>query len=303
MSTDFRKTWLVGAALSAGLGLGGAACAQTAPQQAQAPASAPAGIEQRVQDLLARAVEHIRKNGPAAVNDFNRDARFTDKDLYVYALSRDGMMLASGGWSATLIGQSVLGETDARNRPFFKEMLEQAQREPAGSLEYYWFNPAEGQPERKLAYYQDVDGIVVATGYFPARATENQAKELLDEAVSSYFQDPQQALRRFANRQGQFTRRDLYVFVLDIPSRTVVLNGANRSFDGKPITDFKDLNGKAFLVDMLADVDRNVIHSIDYDWMNPETRRVERKRAFYQRVGDALIGVGSYYPGAVAPTP
>ncbi len=300
MSTDFRKTWLAGAALSAGLGLGGAAWGQTMPESG-AHAAAHATIEQRVQDLLARAVDHVRKNGPAAVNDFNRDARFTDKDLYVYALSRDGMMLASGGWSATLIGQSVLGETDARNRPFFKDMLEQAQREPAGSLEYYWFNPAEGQPEVKLAYYQEVDGIVVATGYFPARATENQAKELLDEAVSSYFQDPQQALRRFANRQGQFTRRDLYVFVLDIPSRTVVLNGANRSFDGKPIADFKDLNGKAFLVDMLADVDRNVIHSIDYDWMNPETRRVERKRAFYQRVGDALIGVGSYYPEARPP--
>ncbi|HRL22470.1 cache domain-containing protein [Alcaligenes sp. SDU_A2] len=302
MSTDFRKTWLAGAALSAGLGLGGAAWGQTAPAPENTQ-GAPAGIEQRVQDLLARAVEHVRRNGPVAVNDFNRDARFTDKDLYVYALSRDGMMLASGGWSATLVGQSVLGETDARNRPFFKEMLEQAQRQPAGSLEYYWFNPAEGQPELKVAYYQEVDGVVVATGYFPARATENQAKELLDEAVSRYFQDPELALRQFANRQGAFTRRDLYVFVLDIPSRTVVLNGANRSFDGKPVTDFKDLHGKMFLVDMLADVDRNVIHAIDYDWMNPETRRVERKRAFYQRVGDALIGVGSYHPAQASPKP
>lgn len=302
MSTDFRKTWLAGAALSAGLGLGGAAWGQTAPAPENTQ-GAPAGIEQRVQDLLARAVEHVRRNGPVAVNDFNRDARFTDKDLYVYALSRDGMMLASGGWSATLVGQSVLGETDARNRPFFKEMLEQAQRQPAGSLEYYWFNPAEGQPELKVAYYQEVDGVVVATGYFPARATENQAKELLDEAVSRYFQDPELALRQFANRQGAFTRRDLYVFVLDIPSRTVVLNGANRSFDGKPVTDFKDLHGKMFLVDMLADVDRNVIHAIDYDWMNPETRRVERKRAFYQRVGDALIGVGSYHSAQASPKP
>ncbi|MGO3891646.1 MAG: cache domain-containing protein [Paenalcaligenes sp.] len=249
--------------------------------------------QQRVHALLDKAIEHIRQNGPKAVNDFTHDPDFIDRDLYVYSLSPAGQMLSSGGWSAGLIGQNVLAETDDAGQPFFSQMLKLAKQNKAGSIEYYWFNPNDGQDEIKITYFEVVDGIVVAVGFFPGYPTEEQAKQMLEQAVSEYFANPSLALRKFRNKQGEFRRQDQYVFVLDKAQRKVVLNPAFSENNDVSVDDIADVQGQHFLRDMLENASPNSIQAIDYWWLSPETRQVEHRRAFYQQVGDQVIAVGT----------
>lgn len=249
--------------------------------------------QQRVHQLLDKAIAHIRQHGPKAVNDFTHDPAFIDRDLYVYSVSPAGQMLSSGGWSAGLIGQNVLSETDDAGQPFFSQMLKLAKQNQSGSIEYYWYNPNDGQDEVKITYFEVVDGIVVAVGYFPGFPTEEQAKQMLENAVSEYFANPTQALRKFRNKQGDFRRQDQYVFVLDKAEGKVVLNPAFDEVNQLSVDDITDVQGQHFLREILNQASPNSIQALDYWWLSPETRQVEHRRAFFQQVGDQVIGVGT----------
>lgn len=251
-------------------------------------------LEQRVHQLLDKAVAHVQQRGIAGVNDFNRDPRFTDRELYVFSLSRTGVLLSSGGWSATLVGQNVLDVTDAEQRPFFQRMLEQAKLSDEGSVEYFWFNPADGSSEPKLTYYKVVDNVVIAAGYFPGFATEEQAKALLERAVSEYYQNPVRALRRFRNPNNGYRNQDQYVFVLDKQERLIVWTPADTQLNDTKLDLVVDIQGKAFLKQIVDSADPNLIQQVDYWWLSPMTKRVELRRAFYQQVGESVLAVGTF---------
>src|SRR5690554_5264352 len=82
----------------------------TQPQQQGADERRKSASELRAEALLARAARHIQAHGRDAAADFSSKPDFIDRDLYVFALDMDGVMLASGGWSVSLVGQNVLDE-------------------------------------------------------------------------------------------------------------------------------------------------------------------------------------------------
>lgn len=306
---QYKKTSLVKKAASLGLtlSLGLPAYQALAQTETQADEAATAeqekgtilerahALEQRVHRLLDEAEQHIKDKGITGVNDFNRNERFTDKDLYVFALSEDGVLLASGGWSMILIGENVLGFTDEDERPFFKKIIKQAKDEDSGKVEYLWFNPADGDNDPKITHFRVVDNVIIASGYFPGFSTDEQAKELLDQAVSEYFKDPELALRKFKNRQSGFRSPDQYVFVLDKANRTITWSpNTPESLMGKTLDEIKDIQGKVFLAHIVDTADPSLIQQADYWWFSPISQRVELRRAFYQQVGDSVIAVGTY---------
>lgn len=251
-------------------------------------------LESRVNALLDAAAQHVQDNGIAGVNDFNRDVRFTDRDLYVFSLSRDGVLLSSGGWSAALIGENVLNLTDEDQRPFFKKILEKAKTADRGSVEYLWFNPADGANDPKITHFRVVDNVIISSGYFPGYSTEEQAKELLDQAVSEYFKDPELAMRKFRNQQSGFRNRDQYVFVLDKANRDIIWSPDLSDLNDKPLDEIKDIQGTAFLNEIVDKASPNIIQEISYWWFSPISQRVELRRAFYQQVGDSVLAVATY---------
>src|SRR5690606_6010025 len=106
-------------------------------------------IEQRAEALLERAVTHIRTHGRAGAAAFSTSQRFIDRDLYAFALSTDGVMLGSGGWSAPMVGQNVLDEVDSQGKHFFREMIKVAQEQGKGQVHYQWYNPANSESTLK----------------------------------------------------------------------------------------------------------------------------------------------------------
>lgn len=250
--------------------------------------------EKRVMDLLDAAEAHIKQYGVTAVNDFNRDPRFADKELYMFSLSRTGYLLSSGGWSASLVGENVQNLTDEEEQPFFQKMLEQAKNSDEGSVEYIWFNPMDGQFEPKITHFRVIDNVLIAAGYFSQYSTEQQAKELLDVAVSEYFKSPEQALRKFRNRQSGFRNPDQYVFVLSKTDRTIVWTPSAQELIDTSVDQVEDIFGKVFLGKMIDSASPNLIQQMDYWWFSPITKQVELRRAFYQQVGDSVVAVGTF---------
>src|SRR5208337_2489989 len=129
-------------------------------------ATADAVDAARAQALLQRAVAHYKEVKESALAAFDREGEFVDGELYVYVISTEGVMLASGGPSSALIGRDVTDLQDAAGKPFFREMLDKAKGSGFGTVEYYWLNPIDNKMERKLAYFQKVDDRIIAVGYY-----------------------------------------------------------------------------------------------------------------------------------------
>jgi hypothetical protein len=111
-----------------------------------------------VQDLVARAADHIRQFGPKqAFADFSRrDGGFVRGELYVFCNDDHGVVLAHGG-NPKLIGKSLFPVRDAEGRQPIQELNTIAHTAGQGWLEYLWPNPETGRIQHKVSYVVEID--------------------------------------------------------------------------------------------------------------------------------------------------
>jgi len=259
------------------------------------PSSAASAVDaERAQALLARAVALYRQEGDAAFAAFNHPSQFVDSELYVYVLGTDGVLLASGGSSAALIGRKVKNMRDAFGAPFFWDMLEKAKTSDTGVVEYRWLNRLHHKPERKVTYFQKVGERLLAVGYYIPRASAEQAAAMLERAVAAVQADPGKAIAAFNDLNGGYIEDDLYVFVVGLDDGKFRAHGVSPRLVGTEGYALTDPDGKPIIrqmVDALKDKDRG---ELDYLWRNPVTRKVENKHTLFRKVGNYLVGVGFY---------
>jgi cytochrome c len=249
---------------------------------------------QRARGLLARAVILYQQKGDDAFAAFNDPNEFVDGELYVWVLGTDGVMLASGGSSAALIGRKVMNMRDAFGTPFFYDMLEKAKTSDSGVVEYRWLNRLHHKPERKITYFRKVGSRLLAVGYYIPRASPEQAAAMLERAVAAMKTDPAKAVAAFNDLNGGYIEDDLYVFVVGLDDGKFRAHGVSPRLLGSDGNALTDPNGQPVIrqmLDALKDKDRG---ELDYAWRNPVTRKVESKHTLYRKVGDSLVGVGYY---------
>lgn len=250
----------------------------------------------RAKALLERAVLRLKEQGERAFAAFSRAGEFTDGDLYVYVVGNDGVLLASGGASFNFIGRNMLDYKDPDGKKLFQEILDGAKSKGSGRIEYRWLNLQRGSIERKVAYYQAVDNHIVAVGYYLPRATPEQAKAILWRAVDELKRSGAQSFQRFNDINGGFVQDDTYVFVVGIKDMRMHAHGSMPRLIGRNVAELVDANGKPIMRPMIDIVNAKGEGSLDYQWRNPVTGKIESKRTFLQKVGDYMIGVGYYQP-------
>ena len=246
----------------------------------------------RAQALLARAVDYYKGNKDRALPAFMRAGEFINGELYVYVLDMNGQFLASGGSSSALVGRDVSNMRDAAGKPFFREMIDTAKTKGAGTVEYRWLNRADRKIERKLTYYQKVGDRIIAVGFYIPRATPEEAKALLEQAVTAVKANPAAAFAAFNDLNGKFIQDDLYVFAIDVKEAKFRAHGATPRLIGTDALNLKDPTGKPLLKDMISSASSK--GSLEYHWRNPVTEKVEAKKTFMRNVNNLLIGVGYY---------
>jgi cytochrome c len=125
---------------------------------------------------------------------------------------------------------------------------------------------------------------------------ENQrARALLAKAVALYQASGDNALAAFS-RQGEFVDGELYIYVVDTTGVMLASGGPSVSLVGKPVVSVLDDDLKATFRQAIEQPADSTVRSAEYRWWNWQHAKVERKRVFYQRVGERVISVGYYMP-------
>ncbi|ENO87286.1 cache domain-containing protein [Thauera linaloolentis] len=244
--------------------------------------------------LLARAVAYYKDKGDIALATFSRQGAFVTDSLYVYVLSGDGLMLASGGSSSVLIDRDVADMKDAAGKPFFREMLDTAKARGKGQVEYRWLNRRDGKVERKIAFFEQVGEKVLAVGYYLPHGTAAQAEALAERAARAVRADAAQAFRDFNDLNGDFVEDDLYVFAIGIDDGRFRAHGALPRLLGTPARALRDADGREFIPEMLDKLRDADTGETRYAWKNTVTGKVSTKHTYLRKVDGYLVGVGHY---------
>ncbi len=126
------------------------------------------------------------------------------------------------------------------------------------------------------------------------RATADEAVALVKKA-KAYIQasGKEKAFAEFSDPKGAWVDRDLYVTVYDLTG-TCLAHGFNPKLVGKNMIEMKDVDGKPFVKERQDRAKTEDAFWIDYKYVNPLTRTIEKKRMYTERLGDVVVSAGVY---------
>ncbi|MCY1427640.1 Single Cache domain 2 [compost metagenome] len=123
----------------------------------------------------------------------------------------------------------------------------------------------------------------------------DQARALLEKAVARYRERGDAAFAQFS-RQGEFTRGEQYVYVIDNRGIMLASGGLSAIYIGRDVRPMLNDDRKPVFDRVLLQPDNGQMHSEEYRWLNPQDGKIERKRVWYQRVDCKIFAVGYYLP-------
>ena len=138
--------------------------------------AADRGTPAEAKAMIGKAAAHYQSVGrKQALADFTgKKAPFGDRDLYVFCIGPDRIVVANGGFPAG-VGASADALKDADGKPLGKRILEIASNKNEGSVAYRWLNPLSGKTEPKISFVQKVGEDVCGVGaYNPDAALSDQ---------------------------------------------------------------------------------------------------------------------------------
>jgi cytochrome c len=260
----------------------------------QAPVDAYSADTQRANALLVKAVAEYKAKGDSALAEFSRQGAFIDGELYIYVVDTSGVMLASGGPSASLVGKPVFSVLDDDLKAAFQHAIAQPDDGIVRSAEYRWWNWQHAKVERKRVFYQRVKDRLIVVGYYMPRSSPEQAKQLLRQVSEQVARDAKTTFGLINQHDKQFTQDDLYAFVVDLKSKRFVAHGFSPRLIGTDFKSLRSVDGKPIGEDILKQMSSHETGEIAYQWRNPMTGQNEYKRTFLQRVNGFVVAVGCY---------
>ncbi|MFT3857901.1 MAG: cache domain-containing protein [Aquabacterium sp.] len=88
-------------------------------------------------------------------------------------------------------------------------------------------------------------------------------------------------------------KADLYLVVYALDG-TVRAHGANAKMIGKNLIDLKDIDGKAFVKERMDLAKSHGTFWQDYKFTNPETKKIEPKEMYCEKLDDSVVCGGIY---------
>jgi signal transduction histidine kinase len=119
--------------------------------------------------MVANAEAFIREKGVEyALKVFSvRNSPFVDKELYIFVLSTDNVMLAHP-FNPGLIGKNLSDHKDSKGKLVFQEFKKVIDGKGEGWVDYNWPKPGEKGEFPKSAYVKKVHGqeMYIAASYY-----------------------------------------------------------------------------------------------------------------------------------------
>lgn len=125
-------------------------------------------------------------------------------------------------------------------------------------------------------------------------ATKEEAVAMVKNAVTFIQQNGAEAAHKeITGKTGKFNSRDLYVVVYQLDGK-VLAHGANAKLVGKDLKDAQDVDGKYFVKERIELASKQASFWQDYKFVNPETRKIEPKQMYCERVAETAVCAGIY---------
>jgi cytochrome c len=96
-----------------------------------------------------------------------------------------------------------------------------------------------------------------------------------------------------SNKTSQFKKEDLYLVVYGLDG-TVHAHGANEKMIGKNLIELKDIDGKPFVKERVEMAKTKATFWQDYKFTNPETKKIEPKSMYCEKLDDTVVCGGIY---------
>ena len=115
---------------------------------------------------VKKAAEFYQAHGKdKALAEFSDPkGQFCKGDLYIFVLDLNGKMLAHP--KAELCGKDFMTVRDARGKLVAADIVKEAKEKGNGWIEYRWENPVTKMLEDKITYFEKVDDIIIAAGFY-----------------------------------------------------------------------------------------------------------------------------------------
>lgn len=125
-------------------------------------------------------------------------------------------------------------------------------------------------------------------------ATEADATAMVKKGVAFIKANGKdKGYAEISNKSGQFKHQDLYLVVYGLDG-TVLAHGANEKMIGKNLIDLKDVDGKAFVRERVEMGKAKASFWQDYKFTNPETKKIEPKTMYCERLDETVVCGGIY---------
>ena len=148
---------------------------------------------------------------------------------------------------------------------------------------------------RAFAIGQAAILVLFTSGSVPAAegqfGTEQEARAMLDKAVTAMKENKEKALEMFNKGEGGFKDRDLYVFCAN--SSDGVLT-AHPYLKGEHLQDIVGKKGFPVGKEIMQNAAEGRINDVTYFWPRPGSEKPLEKHTFYTKVVGQNCGVGYY---------
>ncbi len=120
------------------------------------------------------------------------------------------------------------------------------------------------------------------------------AQLMLKKAVA-YMKEvgKEKAIEEFGNPKGKFIYKDVYISVYDLKGG-VINHPYTKTLIGKNFIGLKDADGKPFVVEIMDGANSKGTGTVEYKWSHPNTKKIQSKVAYYEKVGDVILSGSAY---------
>ena len=127
-----------------------------------------------------------------------------------------------------------------------------------------------------------------------AGASIDEAKAMVEKAAAFYNDNgKEKALQAFNDPKGAFVDGSIYIFAYDAKG-TIIAHPINAKLVGMNTLNVPDVDGKLWRQEAVNKANSAGWAIVDYKFKNPTTNKVEEKTSYFKKVGDIILGCGTY---------
>ena len=150
--------------------------------------------KQKAKEWVAAAVTFYKNSGrDIALAEFtNLNGPFVQDEMYIFVLDSQGNMVAHGV-NEKYADMNFINLKDSTGKSFIREIVNAANADGSGWVDYQWYNPVTKKTKPKSLYFEKIDDLIICSGIYIVRLLDVisynlQHSSLREDAYLGEFQ-------------------------------------------------------------------------------------------------------------------